>query len=91
MGHRRWLDGNHKFRFQRTLFDGTEEYRGAPEQTVGSEILFMLKDINFSYGKMNQPPNTKSKRISRDESDDESDEEDDPNEADLWKKKKYFF
>ncbi|PPS10804.1 hypothetical protein GOBAR_AA09830 [Gossypium barbadense] len=42
----------------RTLFDGTEEYRGAPQQTVGSEILFMLKDINFSYGKMNQPPNT---------------------------------
>ncbi|KAG8472497.1 hypothetical protein CXB51_034179 [Gossypium anomalum] len=59
MGHRRWLDENHKFRFQRTLFDGTEEYRGAPEQTVGSEILFMLKDINFSYGKMNQPPITK--------------------------------
>ncbi|KAK5836866.1 hypothetical protein PVK06_012669 [Gossypium arboreum] len=86
MGHRRWLDGNHKFRFQRTLFDGIEEYRGAPEQTVGSEILFMLKDINFSYGKLNQPPNTQSKRRSRDESDDESDEEDDPNEADLWKK-----
>ncbi|KAG8473410.1 hypothetical protein CXB51_035692 [Gossypium anomalum] len=34
MGHRRWLDENHKFRFQRTLFDGTEEYRGAPEQTI---------------------------------------------------------
>ncbi|KAG8490796.1 hypothetical protein CXB51_014008 [Gossypium anomalum] len=86
MGHRRWLDENHKFRFQRTLFDGTEEYRGAPEQTVGSEILFMLKDINFSYGKMNQPPTTQTRRRSRDESDDESDEEDDPNKADLWKK-----
>ncbi|KAG8490967.1 hypothetical protein CXB51_014698 [Gossypium anomalum] len=76
MGHRRWLDGNHKFRFQRTLFDGTDEYRGAPEQTIGSEILFMLKDINFSYGKMNQPHNMQTKRRSRDE----SDEEDDPNE-----------
>ncbi|KAG8491840.1 hypothetical protein CXB51_015115 [Gossypium anomalum] len=83
MGHCRWLDENHKFRFQRTLFDGTEEYRGAPEQTIGSEILFMLKDINFSYGKMNQPPNTQTKRRSRDESDDESDREDNPNEADL--------
>ena len=82
MGHRRWLDGNHKFRFQRTLFDSTEEYRGAPEQTIGSEILFMLKNINFSYGKMNQPPNTQTKRRLRDE----SDEEDNPNEADLWKK-----
>ncbi|KAG8478767.1 hypothetical protein CXB51_028628 [Gossypium anomalum] len=87
MGHRRWLDGNHKFRFQKTLFDGTEEYRGAPEQTVGSEILFMLKDINFSYGKINQPLNTQTKRRSRYESDDESNEEDDPNEANLWKKR----
>ncbi|KAG8498371.1 hypothetical protein CXB51_007038 [Gossypium anomalum] len=91
MGHRRWLDENHKFRFQRTLFDGTEEYIGAPEQTVGSEILFMLKDINFSYGKMNQPPITQIMRRSRDESDDESDEKDDPNEAELWKKRSIFF
>ncbi|KAG8493023.1 hypothetical protein CXB51_010409 [Gossypium anomalum] len=81
MGHRRWLDGNHRFRFQRTLFDGTEEFREAPEQTIGSEILFMLKDINFSYGKMNQPHNTQTKGRLRDGSDDESDEEDDPNEA----------
>ena len=91
MGHRWWLDENHKFRFQRILFDGTEEYRRAPEQTVGSEILFMLKDINFSYGKMNQPPIMQTRRRSRDESDDESDKEDDPNEADLWKKRSIFF
>ncbi|KAG8479387.1 hypothetical protein CXB51_029118 [Gossypium anomalum] len=91
MGHRRWLDENHKFRFQKTLFDGTDEYRGAPEQTVGSKILFMLKDINFSYGKMNQPPITQTRRRSRDESDDESDEEDDPKEAELWKKRSIFF
>ena len=51
----------------------------------------MLKDINFSYGKMNQPPNTQTKRRSRDESDDEFDEEDDPNEVDLWKKRNIFF
>ncbi|KAG8497123.1 hypothetical protein CXB51_008275 [Gossypium anomalum] len=72
---------------KRTLFDGTEEFREAPEQTIGSEILFMLKDMDFSYGKMNQPSNIQTKRRSRDESDDESDEEDDPNEADLWKKR----
>ncbi|KAK5775767.1 hypothetical protein PVK06_043706 [Gossypium arboreum] len=91
MGHHRWLDGNHIFRFQRTLFDGIEEFREAPEQTIGSEILFMLKDINFSYGKMNQPHNTQTKRRPREayvsdvdgQIDDESEEEDDPNEADL--------
>ncbi|KAG8497195.1 hypothetical protein CXB51_008575 [Gossypium anomalum] len=60
------------------------EYRGAPEQTVGSEILLMLKDINFSYGKMNQPPNTQTKRRSRDESDDESDDEDDKSALTCW-------
>ncbi|KAG8478320.1 hypothetical protein CXB51_027994 [Gossypium anomalum] len=82
MGHYRWLDGNHRFKFQRTLFDSTEEFKEAPEQTIGSEILFMLKDINFNYGTMNQPPNTQTKRRSSDE----SEEEGDPNEADLWKK-----
>ncbi|KAG8483202.1 hypothetical protein CXB51_022201 [Gossypium anomalum] len=91
MGHRRWLDENHKFRFQKTLFDGTEEYRGAPKQTVGSEILFMLKDINFSYGKMNQPPITQTRRRSKDKFDDESNEEDDPNEAEVVEEKEYFF
>ncbi|KAG8472735.1 hypothetical protein CXB51_034590 [Gossypium anomalum] len=39
MGHHRWLDGNHRFRFQRSLFDGTEEFREAPEKTIGYEIL----------------------------------------------------
>ncbi|KAG8472909.1 hypothetical protein CXB51_034798 [Gossypium anomalum] len=77
MGHHRWLDGNHRFRFQRTLFDGTKKFREAPDQTIGSEILFMLKDMDFSYGKMNQPSNIQTRRRSMDESDDE---EDDPNE-----------
>ncbi|KAH1107259.1 hypothetical protein J1N35_011027 [Gossypium stocksii] len=31
MGHNRWLDENHRFRFQMTLFDGTKEFRKAPE------------------------------------------------------------
>ena len=86
MGHHLWLAGNHRFRFQRILYDGTDEFREAPEQTIGFEILFMLKDINFSYGKMNQPPNTQTKRRSRDE----SDEEDDHNDANLWKKEVFF-
>ncbi|XP_040957738.1 uncharacterized protein [Gossypium hirsutum] len=90
MGHRRWLPENHRFRFQSSAFDGTEEFRKAPSQTSGSEILFMLEDMNFIYGKMNQPPNTQRSRRSNDEADESSDEEDDPNEVDLWKKK-YFF
>ncbi|MEN2632099.1 hypothetical protein, partial [Acinetobacter baumannii] len=65
MGHRWWLDRNHRFRFQRTLFDGTEEFREAPVQTIGSKILFMLKDMDFSYGKMNQPSTIKKEKIER--------------------------
>ncbi|PPD91140.1 hypothetical protein GOBAR_DD11916 [Gossypium barbadense] len=69
--------------FELPLFDGTEEFREAPSQTSGSEILFMLEDMNFIYGKMNQPPNTQRNRRSNDEVNDDSDEEDDRNEADF--------
>ncbi|XP_040948543.1 uncharacterized protein [Gossypium hirsutum] len=91
MGHHRWLPKNHRFRFQSSVFDGTEEFREALLQTSGSEILFMLEDMNFIYEKMNQPPNTQRNRRSNDEADDDFDEEDDPNEADLWKKRSIFF
>ncbi|KAG8503618.1 hypothetical protein CXB51_001607 [Gossypium anomalum] len=47
MGHRLWLDGNHRFRFQRTLSEGTEEFREALEQTIGSEILLVEKKKYF--------------------------------------------
>ena len=50
----------------------------------------MLEDMNFSYGKMNQPATTQRNKRSNDEADDDSDEEDDPNEADLWKKRSIF-
>ena len=50
----------------------------------------MLEDMNFNYGKMNQPANTQRNRRSNDKADDDSDEEDDPNEADLWKKRSIF-
>ncbi|KAK8986192.1 hypothetical protein V6N11_082467 [Hibiscus sabdariffa] len=48
MGHRPWLDENHSFRYEHNLFDGTEEFRAAPEQTTGSEIFSMLKQMKFS-------------------------------------------
>ncbi|GMJ12295.1 hypothetical protein HRI_004898700 [Hibiscus trionum] len=62
MGHRRWLDENHRFRYEKNLFDGTEEFRRAPEQTTGSDIWSMLKHMQFSYGKTNQLPNSRAKK-----------------------------
>ncbi|KAG8478731.1 hypothetical protein CXB51_028571 [Gossypium anomalum] len=78
----KWLYNGKKFSYM-----GIIEFREAPKQTIGSEILFMLKDINFSYGKMNQPQNTQTKRRPREacvgdvdeQIDDESDKEDDLN------------
>ncbi|KAK8618251.1 hypothetical protein V6N13_132251 [Hibiscus sabdariffa] len=42
MEHRRWLDENHRFRYDKNLFDGTEEFKSAPEQTIESDIFSML-------------------------------------------------
>ncbi|KAE8721065.1 Detected protein of unknown function [Hibiscus syriacus] len=100
MGHCRWLPDNHRFRCQKNMFDGDEEFQNAPDQTTGFDIFSMLKNINFTYGKMNQPTNTRSKKKAKQvneevnvdqHSDDESDEEDDPNEVDLWKNRGIFF
>ncbi|GMI94849.1 hypothetical protein HRI_003154200 [Hibiscus trionum] len=94
MGHHQWLGENHRFRYEKIIFNGTEEFRKAPEQTTRSDILSMLQHMQFTYGKTNQPPNLRSKKKSTKVyendvgqlSDDDSDEEDDPNEAELWKK-----
>ncbi|WVZ63949.1 hypothetical protein U9M48_013539 [Paspalum notatum var. saurae] len=45
MCHRRFLDPDHKFRFQARLFDGTQELRESPIQLSGKEISQMTKDI----------------------------------------------
>ncbi|KAK8559251.1 hypothetical protein V6N12_042532 [Hibiscus sabdariffa] len=99
MGHRRWLDENHRFRYDKNLFDGTEEFRSAPEQTSGSDIFSMLRQMKFTYGKMIGSSNMRSKKKMKEVNDgasdqfndDDSDEEDDPREAELWKKRSIFF
>ncbi|OMO50578.1 Transposon, En/Spm-like protein [Corchorus capsularis] len=47
-------DASHPFRLQKRLFDNTVELHEAPSVTSGSNILEMLKDVNFSVGKDNQ-------------------------------------
>ncbi|KAL4296016.1 hypothetical protein GQ457_12G008530 [Hibiscus cannabinus] len=89
MGHRRWLDENHRFRYDKDQFDGTEEFRSAPEQTSGSDIFAMLKQMKFTYGKMSESSKMRSKKKMK-EVNDQSDEEDDPRDAELWKKKSIF-
>ena len=95
MGHRRWLDENHRFRYQKNMFDGTEEHEEAPTLTIENDIFSMLRHIHFTYGKTNQPPNLRSKKKAKqvydhdveEQSDDDCDEDDDPDEVIFWKKK----
>ena len=43
MGHRRWLDSDHEFRDEGTLFNGSTDMRVAPVAPVASDILVDLK------------------------------------------------
>ena len=51
MGHRRWLEANHPFRFQKDLFDGTIELGCAPIPPSGTDVHRQIDGINYSYGK----------------------------------------
>ena len=51
MGHRRWLEENHPYRFQRDKFDGTIEEDGPPTIMSGSDVLKQLGGSRFQYGK----------------------------------------
>ncbi|XP_039135718.1 uncharacterized protein LOC120273139 [Dioscorea cayenensis subsp. rotundata] len=102
MGHRRWLAKDHPYRLQKHLFDGTLELREAPLSTSGSDILLMLNDVQYSYGKRikqrlrKSKASSSSKKRQRQESNFQEDsvmdkEEDESQEADLWKKRSIFF
>ncbi|XP_039134228.1 uncharacterized protein LOC120271620 [Dioscorea cayenensis subsp. rotundata] len=102
MGHRRWLEHHHPYRFQKHLFDGTVELRGAPSSTSGSEILSMLNDAQYSYGKGMKSTLKKSRsdgdsrkrhrQASNVEVDSAMEEvAEESHEAELWKKRSIFF
>jgi len=62
MGHRRFLDVDHKFRFQARLFDGTQDFREPPIQLSGKDISQMTKDMVTIYGKLQKTTDDKDKR-----------------------------
>lgn len=39
IGHHRFLEPNHKFRYDKVSFDGTEEFRTAPNRPSGTMVL----------------------------------------------------
>jgi len=63
MGHRRFLDENHPFRFDVDKF-GSTEFRQAPTPLSGEEVLECTKDIVIVFGKDpygKKPPRKKRK------------------------------
>ncbi|XP_039115814.1 uncharacterized protein LOC120251341 [Dioscorea cayenensis subsp. rotundata] len=103
MAHRRWLEHNHPYRSQKHLFDGNVEMRRAPSVTTGYDILLMLKEMQFSYGKHGKSKikksnnNNSSKKRPRQlsnidlDTDDDEIQEEESTEASLWKKRSIFF
>ena len=51
MGHRRWLEANHPFRFQKDLFDDTIELGCALISPSETDVHKQMDGINYNYGK----------------------------------------
>ncbi|CAN6556468.1 unnamed protein product [Malus baccata var. baccata] len=51
IGHRRFLEDNHRFRRQTTTFNGRREHRSAPRQCTGLQCLEELCTLRFTFGK----------------------------------------
>lgn len=42
MCHRHWLEANHKWRYNKGNFDGSQEFRALPRQPNGTIVLRQL-------------------------------------------------
>lgn len=62
MGHRRFLQKGHKFRLNRSRFNGKVEQRDPPITLSGSDILKQLEGINVTFGKILEPTDKGKKR-----------------------------
>lgn len=51
MGHRRFLDKDHRYRKDRISFDGTQEMEPAPTMLSGSEVKMYTEGLEFEFGK----------------------------------------
>ena len=82
MCHRRFLDASHRFRSNKSQFNGNTELRDPPKILSGSEILEQLQNIDVIFGKVHELKGggKRSRGTLADES-----------ETQQWKKKSIFF
>ncbi|CAN6718990.1 unnamed protein product [Malus baccata var. baccata] len=62
MGHRRFLEDNHRFRRQTTTFNGHREHRSAPRQWTGLQCLEELCTLRFTFGKPKKNASVRQRR-----------------------------
>ena len=61
MGHRRFLDNDHRFRKERASFDGSQEMRPAPTIPSGNDIIKQTECVNCCFGKTTKKVKTNKK------------------------------
>ncbi|XP_016195455.1 uncharacterized protein LOC107636463 [Arachis ipaensis] len=79
-GHRRFLNQGHKYRLDRSRFDGQVESRDPPKKYSGTDVLRQQCNMQLSFGK-NSTLTAKRRRIGEDADQDDS----------YWKKRSVFF
>ena len=90
MGHRRFLDNDHRFRKERASFDGSQEIRPAPSMLSGNDIIMQTEGVNCCFGKARKEVKTnkkgkKNKKVKRKR------KRGDGEERSAWKKRSIFF
>ncbi|XP_068317098.1 uncharacterized protein [Pyrus communis] len=82
MGHRRFLEDNHRFRRQTITFNGRREHRTAPRQWTGLQCLEELSTLRFTFGKPNKDASVGQRRRRASSSTSSNSQ---------WKKKSIFY
>lgn len=62
MGHRRFLEKNHKFRHDMLSFNGNQEFRDSPIPLSGFKIVEQLQNVENVFGKNRNSDKRKRKR-----------------------------
>ena len=82
MGHRRFLEDNHRFRRQTITFNGRRKHCSAPRQWTGLQCLEEFSTLRFTFGKPNKDASVGQRRRRTSSSTSSNNQ---------WKKKSIFY
>lgn len=87
MGHRRWLPAKHKFREDKTNFNGGVECGAAPWPLTGFQVQEKVANITVTMGKGKQPAVKGVKRKRKAEEQDDVDVQDEVQDRSLYSRR----